>query len=538
MYREQRAFRTDGGLDTPPPAALDHLTGELMSVVRGAAYREQHLPGGEQKSNVGGWMNTWSVHRRTGALKERPQLVWPEERSPAVMFDHGEHMSPQQIPSSGSQHGFAVIDLETTGLSPRRDRIVEIAVIQTDHWGRPQSSWTTRVNPEGPVGATHIHGMTAADVANAPLFTELVPTIVSLLQGRALVAHNASFDLPFLAHEFRRASWLWPRAPHLCTMRASTHFLPHLSRRRLIDCCTECGIRLEDAHSALGDARATSTLLQYYFDPRVGTQPAPEHYRLVEEALLTAWPTGPAPAHMLPPLEEARPARSVRKFTSKSAPPKPAAWITDTVSLAHVTDGALPPDAHGYAELVLNALADRKITPEEESALLDAAQAAGLEPNDIEATHTAVAAAVADAAWADGYLAKTERDQVKQVLSMLGLDEASASALLKQAQERRVAEFSKRCNPLPPNWYHGEPLRVGDAIAVTGCEDAERSRLEQTARDRGVRVTGSVSKKTKLLVSDGSTNGTKLAAAHQHGTRIVTPTDAMVLLNYIQPAEE
>ena len=454
------------------------------------------------------------------------------------MFGSGIPSVLENSNAGASQHGFAVIDLETTGLSPRHHRIVEIAVIQTDHWGRQQATWTTRVNPEGPVGATHIHGITQADVANAPLFRELVPTIVSLLSGRALVAHNASFDLPFLAHEFHRASWLWPDVPQLCTLRESKHFLPQLNRRRLIDCCTECGIRLDNAHSALGDARATSTLLQYYFDPRVGRHPLPEHYRLVEEALRTVWPSGPVPTSMLPSPPAARRSQSSgRRYTPTTTPPKPSEWIAGTLSVAHLDGGALSPEALGYAELVFNALSDRTITFDEESDLLDAAQAAGLEPSDIEATHEAVAAAVADAAWADGHLANVERDQVKQVLAMLGLDEKASTKLLKDAQQRRVAALSAKCHPLPAGWHHGEPLRVGDGIAFTGCAEAHRQQLEEKARSRGLRVIGSVSKKTKLLVSDGTTDGGKMAKAREYGTRIVTPEDASVLIDFVQPAE-
>lgn len=57
--------------------------------------------------------------------------------------------------------------------------------------------WTTRLNPHGPVGATHVHGFTDADadadVRGAPRFADLIPQVNGLLAGRAVAAHDARF---------------------------------------------------------------------------------------------------------------------------------------------------------------------------------------------------------------------------------------------------------------------------------------------------------------------------------------------------------
>lgn len=123
----------------------------------------------------------------------------------------------------GGSGGFAVIDVETTGLSPTAHRVVELAVVRTDLSGRVLDEWSTRFNPEGPVGATHIHGITQRDVAHAPRFSELIPHITSRLAGHAVVAHNAKFDLAFLRNEYARAGWGMPWLPALCTLEASNH---------------------------------------------------------------------------------------------------------------------------------------------------------------------------------------------------------------------------------------------------------------------------------------------------------------------------
>src|SRR3954447_21053253 len=67
---------------------------------------------------------------------------------------------------------YSVLDVETTGLSPTRNRVLELAVIRLDAHGAVVDEWTSRFNPQGPVGATHIHGITADDVRSAPLFAD------------------------------------------------------------------------------------------------------------------------------------------------------------------------------------------------------------------------------------------------------------------------------------------------------------------------------------------------------------------------------
>jgi DNA polymerase III epsilon subunit-like protein len=80
--------------------------------------------------------------------------------------------------------GFAAIDLETTGLSPRIDRVVEVAVIQLDRGVSPYGEFATLINPGRDIGATHIHRITARDVVSAPRFEQVAPMLLDLLRGR------------------------------------------------------------------------------------------------------------------------------------------------------------------------------------------------------------------------------------------------------------------------------------------------------------------------------------------------------------------
>ncbi|WP_270407455.1 exonuclease domain-containing protein [Brachybacterium paraconglomeratum] len=170
--------------------------------------------------------------------------------------------TPPPTPSGAPR--FAVIDVETTGLDPERERILELAILRADEQGRPIDQWVTRFHPGGPVRATHIHGITDADVAGAPRFADLAVQIGTALQGLVLVAHNAEFDLAFLQAEFARASLPMPQVSTYCTLQGSTVYLPHLRRRTLAECCAALGVTHQQAHSALGDAYAAAGLLERY----------------------------------------------------------------------------------------------------------------------------------------------------------------------------------------------------------------------------------------------------------------------------------
>ncbi|MEY8655020.1 exonuclease domain-containing protein [Brachybacterium paraconglomeratum] len=167
-------------------------------------------------------------------------------------------------PAASGAPRFAVIDVETTGLDPERERVLELAILRADEQGRPIDQWVTRFHPGGPVRATHIHGITDADVAGAPRFADLAVQIGTALQGLILVAHNAEFDLAFLRAEFARASLPMPQVSTYCTLQGSTVYLPHLRRRTLAECCAALGVTHQQAHSALGDAYAAAGLLERY----------------------------------------------------------------------------------------------------------------------------------------------------------------------------------------------------------------------------------------------------------------------------------
>src|SRR6476469_2661092 len=107
---------------------------------------------------------------------------------------------------------FAVVDVETTGLSARTgDRICEVAVVLA-RGGQIVDQVQTLVNPQMHIsrGAMAVNGITDMMVSTSPTFRQVAPALVQVLDGAVLVAHNASFDMSFISAELRSAGFQPP----------------------------------------------------------------------------------------------------------------------------------------------------------------------------------------------------------------------------------------------------------------------------------------------------------------------------------------
>ena len=111
----------------------------------------------------------------------------------------------------------AIIDFETTGLTPGADRIVEVAVARVDAQGEVRLVLDTLVNPMRRVSATEIHGLTDADVADAPRFADIAGELVGALSDCVVAAYNVYFDINFLNAELFSVG-VNHEPPHFCLM--------------------------------------------------------------------------------------------------------------------------------------------------------------------------------------------------------------------------------------------------------------------------------------------------------------------------------
>lgn len=141
-----------------------------------------------------------------------------------------------------------ILDVETTDLY---GRICEIAVIDT----RGQVLLDTLVNPEAPIAApaAAVHGITDHDVAAAPTWSQVAPTVLAVLAGRRVIAYNAPFDQSIVRAELRRigaGSHVVDQGSWWCLMRS----------RAVIE--NTRWTRLEGGHRAAGDCFATLAVLR------------------------------------------------------------------------------------------------------------------------------------------------------------------------------------------------------------------------------------------------------------------------------------
>ena len=155
----------------------------------------------------------------------------------------------------------AIVDLETTGMSPARERVIEVGICLAEG-GAVVEEWSTLVNPDTPIPPfiERHTGISTAMVTHAPPFGEIAGAVARRLEGRVVVAHNAAFDVGFLKSEFRRAGHCFA-AHALCTVRLSRALYPKERRHGLDALIERFGLPCANRHRALDDARALWHLL-------------------------------------------------------------------------------------------------------------------------------------------------------------------------------------------------------------------------------------------------------------------------------------
>lgn len=154
------------------------------------------------------------------------------------------------------------IDVETTGLKAKTDRVVELALAGVADDGKVIWTWHSLLDPERPIPSesSAIHGIGDEHVKTAPTFAQKADEIAARLDKKILLAHNLKFDVGFLNEEFKRCGRNLPATLGIDTLKISRQVDRGERSHRLGDACGRYGIRLNNAHQASDDATAAAKL--------------------------------------------------------------------------------------------------------------------------------------------------------------------------------------------------------------------------------------------------------------------------------------
>jgi len=161
---------------------------------------------------------------------------------------------------------FSVVDIETSGLSDRRHRILQLAVATVVD-GEITDEWSTLVALRWPwqrVGPRRVHGISRRSLRDAPDTTAALTEFAARTAGTVIVAHNISFDWSFLERAAAKHGVQLDGSRRLCTLWMSRRLDPDREMsHRLADLCERYGIVNERPHDAVYDARATAEILPH-----------------------------------------------------------------------------------------------------------------------------------------------------------------------------------------------------------------------------------------------------------------------------------
>lgn len=156
---------------------------------------------------------------------------------------------------------YVCIDLETTGLDPKRDKIIEIGAVKVEH-NKIVEEWETYINPDRKLEGriVELTGIRDEQLSQAPGIGEMLPKLLAITEGEVLLGHRVMFDYSFIKKAAVDHKTSFERSG-IDTLKIARKYLTGLESRGLGYLCRYYGIE-HNAHRALEDARATVRLYQ------------------------------------------------------------------------------------------------------------------------------------------------------------------------------------------------------------------------------------------------------------------------------------
>ncbi len=155
---------------------------------------------------------------------------------------------------------YVVFDIETTGFSPVKNRIIEIGAVKVEK-GEITDRYSAFVNPDVPIPfeIEKLTGINDNMVVDAPYIEEILPQFLAFCDDAVLVAHNANFDMSFIMENAKRFN-IEREFTYVDTLGMARVLLPSQSKHTLDATAKTLGVSLENHHRAVDDAQATAEI--------------------------------------------------------------------------------------------------------------------------------------------------------------------------------------------------------------------------------------------------------------------------------------
>lgn len=198
------------------------------------------------------------AHKLLGVDNPNMKIIYGVEAylvpdgSPVVVNDKGQNINAT----------YCVLDLETTGLSAKTEKITEIGIMKIQN-GEVVDEFCEFVNPEKPIPkrVQEVTNITDEMVANSPTIDVLFPKVLDFIKDSVLVAHNASFDIGFLKNVAKNLGYKFDYT-YVDTLPLARKLYPELKKHKLGKIAEHLKIKVEVAHRALDDVDTTVKILK------------------------------------------------------------------------------------------------------------------------------------------------------------------------------------------------------------------------------------------------------------------------------------
>ena len=172
-----------------------------------------------------------------------------------------EHKGKSLLTAVGD---FTVVDIETTGLSPRHSSIIEAAAIRYRE-DKPVDEVSLLINPgfSIPRAITQLTGITDDMLWTAPGLEDVLPYFLDFVGADVILGHNVNFDLNFLSDKALYLGLPAVSNDFIDTMRLSRKLYKQYKHHTLADLAERFGVRQDTAHRALADCYTTAACYQY-----------------------------------------------------------------------------------------------------------------------------------------------------------------------------------------------------------------------------------------------------------------------------------